>query len=259
MVVAGVIGLLAAVGCALAAHFARRRARVMTATETLAVEELRQLHEAAQSAAGPGQFRYRCEVVGAARPAGETALVSQLKQVECVWYRHRVTHKYWETTRDNNGNRKRQERSRVVSQHTSEEPFLVQDPTGLIPVQPHKGIDDPDKVLDRFERDSGDSARELTIGLLSLALPASSGSIGYQHEEWAVAPGRQLFVHGEATDAQGTLVIGPPSDGGLYVVSTRSQEQLLKSARARERGFGIAGGVLAVAGLVLVVVGALAG
>jgi hypothetical protein len=259
MLVAGLVGLALAIGCAVMAYLARRRLRSLTAVETLRVQDVRQLHEAARDAAGPGQFRYRCEVVGTAQPGGSGLLVSQLKELECVWHKHKITHKYWETTRDSHGNRKRQQRSKVVSRHASTDPFLVQDATGTIEVAPHKGINGADKVLDRFEKDSGGNSKQLSIGSLSLSLPSSNSSIGYQHEEWALLPGRQLFVHGEASDAQGTLVIGPPADGGLYLVSTRSQEQLLKSENGRMKGFGIGAAVAAVAGLVLLLVGAVAG
>lgn len=255
VIVLGIVALALAAGGAFGAFYYDKRIKRLTATETLDVKELRILHEAAAAAAGPGQFQYRCEVVGAARPERGRVLTSQLKELECVWYRHKVTHKYWETRRDSNGNRKRQQRSKVVSQHTSSEQFLVEDATGSIPVVPHKGIDAPDKVLDHFERDTGGGGRKLRIGSISIPLAQSSGSIGYQHEEWAVQPGRRLFVHGEATDAQGTLVIGPPSDGGLYLVSTRSQDELLSSARQRLRMFSVARAVLAVAGAVLLVAG----
>jgi hypothetical protein len=259
MVWAGLVGLVVAIGCAIAATYARQRIRRLTSTETLTVRELEQLHEAAAGAAGPGQFRYRCEVVGDAGPAGPAPLTSQLGQHPCVWHKHKITHKYWETSRDSNGNSRRQERTKVVSEFTSAEQFLVRDATGAVPVTGHKGIDGADKVLDRFERDSGRNSRTLSIGSLSLSLPANSGSIGYQHEEWTVAPGRRLFVHGEATDAQGSLMIGPPADGGLYLVSTRSQEQLLTSANARLKGFGIGAAVVGLAGLVLLIAGAIAG
>lgn len=259
MVWAGLIGVAVAVGCAVAAYYARLRIRRLTATETLTVRELRQLHDAAVQAAGPGQFRYRCEVVGAARPGGGGPLVSELGQAECVWHRHKVTHKYWETTRDSKGNSRRRERSKVVAQHVSAVPFAVEDATGAVPVAADGGVDAPDRTLDKFERDAGQQQRTLSIGSFSLALPAQSGSIGYRYQEWTVSPGRRLFVHGEATDAQGELTIGPPADGGLYLVSTRSQEQLLKSANLRMRVLGLAAAVAAAAGLVLLAAGALAG
>ncbi|WP_130799310.1 GIDE domain-containing protein [Streptomyces otsuchiensis] len=254
MIWIGVIALVFAVVCFFAARSAEGRSRALTRVETLPVNEVVQLHQAASSAAGPGQFRYACEVVGTAQPAGGP-LISQLDETECVWHRHKVTHKYWETVRDSEGRSKRQERSRVVSENTSTADFLVQDATGTIQVSPGRGVDKPQKVLDNFEQATGRRARTVTVGSLSLNLGSSSGSIGYRYEEWALLPGQRVFVHGEATDAGGRLAIGPPSEGGLYLVSTRSQEELLKSETTKVRGFRAGAGVLGAAGLVLLVLG----
>ncbi|WP_199788117.1 MULTISPECIES: hypothetical protein [unclassified Streptomyces] len=70
----GSAGLVVAACCAFLARAAHARARAMERTETLPVQELRALHEAAAAAAGPGHFRYRCEVVGQARPHRDGAL-----------------------------------------------------------------------------------------------------------------------------------------------------------------------------------------
>ncbi|MDB1087638.1 GIDE domain-containing protein [Streptomyces sp. ACA25] len=258
MVWAGLIALVAALVCAWFAHRARTHIRAMVGTETLPVAELEQLRQAAVEAAGEGHFRYRCEVVGVARPHADGPLTSQLKEVDCVWHRHRVTHKYWEIRTDNEGNRRRQESTRVVSQHASAQPFRVEDATGAIVIEPGKReVDGAEKILDRFERDTGASTGELRIGSLSLSLPSNSGSIGYQHEEWALAEGRRLYVHGEATDAGGSLRIGAPAEGGVFLISTRSQEELVRSENRKLRGFGAGAVVAAAAGLVLSAVGLL--
>lgn len=261
-VVAGGL-LVVAVAAAAWGRVVTRRIRVMMATETLTADQLRHLWTAAREAAGEGQFRYRCEVVGAAQRFDGGSGRSQLKGVACVWSRHRITHKYWERTRDRNGRSKRVQRSKVISEHADEWPVLVRDATGEVVVQlPGKGVHEPEKVLDRLERGGAAKSRTLRLGSLSLSLPRSNDTIGYQHEEWVVRPGRRLYVHGEATDASGDLVIGPPSDGGLHIVSTQSEERLLRDKRrnvtvaawtARIAGGG--GAVAAVVGAALTVAG----
>ncbi|MCE7080920.1 E3 ubiquitin ligase family protein [Streptomyces sp. ST2-7A] len=257
MIWIGVTGLVLAGICLLVARSAAKRVRGIAGTETSTIAELDELHRAAEEAAGAGHFRYRCEIVADTVAPAAGPLISELGKRECVWHKHRVTHKYWETRTDNEGNRRREEKTRVVSQHVSEEDLLVRDATGDILVRPgKKEIDQPEKTLDRFERDTGGGSGGLSFGGFTLNLPSGGGSIGFQQEEWTVAPGRRLYVLGEASDDHGRLMIGPPFDGGLFIVSTRSEEELLGSARGRERGFGIAGRALGVIGALLLLAGA---
>ncbi|NJQ04965.1 GIDE domain-containing protein [Streptomyces lonarensis] len=257
MIWIGLIAAVAAVVCFFAARSAQGRAKTLRRVETFTADEVNQLHRAAGDAAGPGQFRYAVEVVGAVQPDGQP-LTSQLAQRECVWHRHKVTHKYWETVRDNNGNTKRQERSRVVSEHTSGADFRVRDATGDVLVSPGKGVDQPEKILDNFEKGGGRGQNAITFGSFSLPIGSRSGTVGYRYEEWALLPGRTVFVHGEADDSTGRLVVGAPADGGLHLVSTRTQEELLSSEGKKERGFRVAAvvlGVVAVVGLLAALLG----
>ncbi|GAA1900052.1 E3 ubiquitin ligase family protein [Streptomyces sodiiphilus] len=258
MMVIGAIALVAAAVCAVLAHRAQGRVRAMTTAETLPVGELRELHRAAADAAGEGNFRYRCEVVGVAQASGSGELTAELSGTACVWHRHTVTHKYWETTTDSEGNRKRQERSSVVSQHISGSPFAVRDDTGEITVDPAKNrVDGAEKVLDRFER-GGRTGAELRIGSLSVPLTSGGGdTIGYQHEEWVLPAGRRLYVLGEVSDAGGSLVIGEPEDGGHFIVSTRSEEELVRSGLRQSTGLRVAAACCAGLGVVLLVLGLL--
>ncbi|MFF0627051.1 GIDE domain-containing protein [Streptomyces sp. NPDC004296] len=251
----GLVGLVVAACCAFLARLANTRARVMERTETVPVQELRALREAAATAAGPGHFRYRCEVVGQARPHKDGVLRSELEGLECVWHRHRITRKYEESYRDGSGNRRRRTRTEVVSEHRSPTAFFVEDATGRMVIWP--GDEDfigAEKVLDRFDPHARDGNR-LTIGPLSLHLGGGSGTLGYRREEWIVRPGSRCYVHGEAGDAGGGLALGAPAEGGVFVLSVKSEEELLRAENNRVLGYGIGSGLAALAGLVLVVLG----
>ena len=80
-------------------------------------------------------FRQRCELVGRAR-AEQAELAAPFSKQPCVWHRSQIIHHYWEyrTDTDSRGNRtrRRQERQRVLSNQTSQAPFLVDDGTGAI-------------------------------------------------------------------------------------------------------------------------------
>ncbi|MEW1653859.1 MULTISPECIES: E3 ubiquitin ligase family protein [unclassified Streptomyces] len=233
------------------------RARAMERTETLPVRELKALHGAAEEAAGPGHFRYRCEVAGQALPHKNGALRSELEGAECVWHKHKITRRYEERYRDGSGNRKRRTRTEVVSENSSVTAFFVEDGTGRMVIRPgSENFIGAEKVLDRFEPHTG-SGNRLAIGPLSLDLGGGNGTIGYRREEWIVRPGSRAYVHGEASDASGLLAVGAPAEGGVFVLSARSEEELLRSEGHRMLGYGIGTGLAALAGLTLIVLGIL--
>ncbi|UQA90839.1 E3 ubiquitin ligase family protein [Streptomyces halobius] len=257
MIWIGLAGLVVATVCAYLARTANARARAMESTETLPVQELKALHGAAAEAAGAGHFRYRCEVAGQAQPHKNGALRSELEGLECVWHKHKITRKFEETYRDSNGNRKRRTRTQVLSEHSSSTAFFVADGTGKMVIRPgdHE-VTGAEKVLDRFDPHTGGGHR-LELGPLSLDLGGGNGTIGYKREEWIVRPGSPCYVHGEAGDADGRLAIGAPAEGGVFIMSVKSEEQLLRGENHKVLGFGIGTAVAAVAGVVLLVVGIL--
>ncbi|MEV7087697.1 GIDE domain-containing protein [Streptomyces sp. NPDC093085] len=255
MIWIGLVALVAAAICGFLARVASVRARVMESTETLPARDLSALHEAAVEAAGKGHFRYRSEIVGEARPPENGALRSELAGLECVWHRHRITRKYEETYRDSEGNRKRRTRTQVLSEHSSSTAFFVRDATGQVVIHPgeHEVVG-AEKVLDRFDAHSRGGHR-LEIGPLSLDLGGGDGTIGFQREEWLVRPGSPFYVHGEATDADGGLAVTAPAEGGLFIMSVKSEKELLRRENNKVLGFGIGTAVTAVAGAVLLVLG----
>jgi hypothetical protein len=123
-----------------------------------------------------------------------------------------------------------------VTQQRSGQAVLVSDGTGVVYVdQDGLRSDVEEQVLSRFEpRAEGDT-------------------IGYTHLEWVLRAGVQLYVHGEASDASGSLVITKPKSGP-FVASRRTEEELKRSA-TRTQLISAYGGLAAfVLGLVLLVV-----
>ncbi len=255
MIWIGIAGLALAAVCAYLARAAHARARSMESTETLPVRDLRSLHEAAARAAGPGNFRYRCEVAGHARPHRDGVLRSELEELECVWHRHKISRKYEEIYRDGNGNRKRRTRTDVLSEHSSSTAFFVADATGKVAVHPagHEVVG-AEKVLDRFDP-LVPGGNRLELGPLSLNLGGGDGTLGYLREEWLVRPGSRCYVHGEATDAEGHLAIVPPDEGGAFVLSVKSEKELLRGENHKVLAYGLGAGLAAVVGVALIVMG----
>lgn len=260
MWIAGLIGLGIAGFCGYLVFTARQRQHEMIITETMTARELMTLQAAAAQAAGAGFFRQKCELVGVAQPGPAGTITSELSSTECLWHRHVVIRKYWETERrrdsDGSYSNRRVEKKEKVAERESEQPFHVTDDTGSVLVHPAGALQDMKQVVSRFEpHDSSDERTELSIGKLNLSLPNTrrEGTIGYEYEEWVLEAGRKLYVLGEATDDDGELGVTSPS-----MISTKDEETLLHEARKKERLALIAGAVAAVAGVVLIVADLLA-
>lgn len=269
MWIAGIVFLLLAAGAAFFASRQRAKAHAVTATETLTTKELGELAGGVADEVGGGSFRQRCEVVGAAAAGPSGLTQAPHSGTDVVWYRATVTHRYWRNERrerDGKTYRERVEHEETVSDITSENPFAVDDRTGA-PVLVAPGgadIDAPEQTVDRFEQGKGRTGGSTGTGIADAVLDAfisagnDSGTIGFTYREWVIRPGARLYVHGEAADDTGVLRFAKPGKG-RYVISTRSEEQIVGEATKHARWAKIGAAVLAVVGVVLVVAGIAAG
>ena len=263
MLIAGAVLLLVASGLAYWGRSAQRSARRMTATETLPCGDIAALAQGVAGEVGGGSFRQRCEVVGTAEPGPGGALKAPESGQEVVWHRTEVTQTYWEmerTTRDGKTERRRVEKSEVVSSITSTSPFSVRDDSGTVLIAPEGAdVDAPEHALDRFERAGPESGSGgLSGALVDLLLDSDdSGTIGFQHEEWVIRPGRRLYVMGEVSDSGGQLMFTDPAEG-KFQISTRSEEELVKGAQRTAKLATAGAAVAGVAGVALLIAGALA-
>ena len=258
MLIAGVVCLVLAGAAAGYAWWMHRRHQALAAVETSTCGQMRQLADAAGVSAGPGVFRQRCELAGVARAAHVGTVNAPQSGRECVWYRTKVTHEYWdwEWERDSDGDRhrERKRKSRVLSDDKSDVPFSVDDGTGQAVVYPDDAdIDSPIEVMDEFDRAP---EPEGFLDIIKDSLD-DEDTIGYRREEWIIPLEQRLFVQGEVTDEGGKLLLRKP-DEGPFQVSTRSEEELVKEARFGRRWGSVGAGTLAVIGLGLVIAGLLA-
>src|SRR3954452_21770341 len=256
MTIAGVVFLVLAGAAAGYAWWMHPGHQALAAVETSTCGHMRQLADAANVSAGPGVFRQRCELVGAARAAHVGTVKAPLTSRECVWYRTKVTHEYWdhewETDSDGHRHRKRVRRSDVIQDDKSDIPFAVDDGTGQAVVYPDDAeVDHPIEVLDRMDADKTD-----LMDVLSQAV-GGDDTIGYRREEWIIPLDQRLFVQGEVTDEGGKLMLRKP-DKGAFQVSTRSEAELVKEAQSGRKWATVGAGVLAAVGLGLVIAGLLA-
>jgi len=263
----GIAGLVALVAAAIALfvwHLQAKSMRRMTSTETLSCGELDVLAKAATDVVGAGSFSQQCEVVGVAAAGEHGLLTAPDSGREVVWHRTRVTEHYWDETTETDGSKRRVDKTRVMSEHSSEDPFVVQDDTGTIVVDPRQAdVDSPPKLVERVDRDSNDleigggMLANLAEGMISSA--RSDRSTGIEHEEWGIPAGQRLYVLAEASDSGGRLaMVRPGNGGGAFMISARTEAEVQQSTRAMRTvalaisvALGVTGVVLLLLDLVL--------
>ena len=212
-----------------------KKAFDIASTETSTAAGLAQEATDVAKEIGPGSFTKAAEIKGTV--ACDSPLRSEMSGTDCVWYRSTVTREYEETytERDSNGNARTGTRrgSEVVSTNERRVPFMVRDETGAVEVDPEGAPVEGVRVLSRFEQ--GDVGPAISIGGFRLSLGAIGGgrrTIGYKIEEWALSVGARVYVLGEAKDDGGRLRVAKPSvKGGRFIISVKSEEQLLSSAK----------------------------
>lgn len=256
MLIAGIVCLLVAGALGFFAWRQHERLRRMQSTETLTCAAIAERRAAAVEAGGPGSFRLVCEVSGVAAPGEGGALRGPESGSETVWHRVTLSEHCWDTDVDADGDKRRERKVRLLESEASDASFALDDGTGTILVATAAAdVDEPSKTSDRFTEERTDVEDASGVaGAMQTVQRWTSSTIGFEYVEWAIRPGERLFVVGEATDAGGRLEMAKPADGRL-LISTRSEEQLQRSAGRWSRGLGIAAAALAVIGLGLAIAG----
>jgi hypothetical protein len=249
--VIGVVLILGAVGLFIASCAQTRRRAQIQSTET---STSRQLAERAAGAGGPGSFRQAAEVKGTIECADP--LVSELSGTSCIAYTMEVTREYEEQYwhNDQNGNKVQGTRRGTdrVAHAARRVAFAVRDAAGSIAVDPDGAKLVDEEVFSQYRPGDGfGPSFQVGNGSFSLstfaALGAGRRTIGYRFVERAIPVGRAVYVLGEATDEGGALRVRKPAALGLsFLVSLKSEEQLLQSTGRAAVGL-LAGAAVAVA------------
>ena len=211
---------------------------------------------------GSGSFTQTVEIVG--QIECPDPLVSPLGQRPCVYYDMRVTRRYeeedWET--DNQGRRRRVTRSgsETVSENKERRDFWISDGTGKVLVVGEEAtFANLEQSVSRFDPQAEQGAT-LSFGSFSLSLPGVSAgrrTIGFDYDENIVPVGKRVTVIGQVSDRDGQLALR--KGGGRLTVSTESREEQVAGAEKRANFMRIAAAVSGLAGIVLLVIGLVAG
>ena len=227
------------------------------------IAELQQIASEIANEIGGGNLREYVKVRGIIR--SDRPLLSELKQEPCVHYTMRVVREYEEKTqtRDSEGKTKTETRraSETVSSKSRSIPFLLEDRSGQLLVNPDGGNIDTEQILDEFRH--GDST-SISFGGFTMSLGNSFGlgdrrTIGYRYSESILPCDREVLVIGTATDDGDTVTLRKPTQSDKkFIISLKSEEALAKSTANAVKGlfYGMVGclavgSILLVLGLVL--------
>jgi hypothetical protein len=244
MIVAGVILLALAVGAYFILRSQRKRLGALESTDTVACDALVE--------------DQLCEVVGRAAAYEGRPLKGPASGRECVWFRHQVTQHWEEWDRDSKGESQRRNRSKVIEDKTSEgEVFVLRDAAGQVFVNPQgANVDKPVKSF-RERRDvnqfgGGGGALATIVAAMDRRMDEE-----IEVEEWILPVDEEIYVRGRPYRAQIGLTMVKP-EGDEFLISTRSEEELAGAAKRWALAATIFGAVAAVAGVALIIAGALA-
>jgi hypothetical protein len=210
---------------------------------------------------GGGLFKQQVGVQG--RIECEQPLQSELAGVACVAYRFRVERRWEEDyeERDDQGNMRQQTRSGsdTVASNERRTPFWLNDGSARLPVTPDGAKMDMEKVHDRFE--PGNPGNRLQLGSFQFDLggysPGRRRVIGYHYSEEVLPLGRTVYILGAASDAGGALAIArDQEEKHPFLISFKTREQLIKSARQTATFTRYAAYACAPIGAILAIVGA---
>lgn len=254
LMIAGGIGLLWARGRTEDQLLEVRSTQLSTAGDLV------DLHGTIFDQVGAGGFSQLSEVNGTV--VAEQPLRSELGEIDCVWFTARVEERYEERYTESDQNGTTRERTRTANETVSSTsravPFIVDDGTGRIEVDPEEATIEGEVVVDRHEP-YDDRSDEIRLGSFSFRPSTGRRILGYTYHERAIPVGAKVYVIGDACDrVEGRLCIRKPNEPEKpFLVSVRSEEEIVagmqKSATLKKwiaLGLMILGGVALVWGIV---------
>lgn len=259
-IIGGVL-VAVAVGLFLGSGSQRRKVYAMKTTDTSTAADLRSLADSIAKEIGAGSFNQVTEVKGAVEC--DAPLTGELSGKPCVHYAMSVVREWEETVwkTDSQGRRTQETHkgSDTVASNTRSVRFRVKDATGAVDVDPAGAKIDGEKAVSQFQPGEP-TGGSLVLGGFRVNLPGILGALsgggrrtlGYRYTETILPVGAQVYVLGEAVDAGGTLAVKKPAKkDARFLISVRTEEELVRKAGSAVKGLSIAAAACAVVGVAL--------
>lgn len=250
---------------AIALFFVQRhynlKLRSLKLADAVTTAELHQLADHIAQEIGSGSLRRYVKVSGVI--TCPQPIISELKQMPCVYYTMCVTREYEEDVRKTDSKGKTywttERRSQTMSSNSQSIPFFVRDRHGDIQVNPSDAAIDTVPVLDEFRSTGSGSSSSFSVGAfqMNLNLFSQSGSrtIGYRYKESILPLNRQVLVVGLASDQTGILQIERPTESGKkFFISLKSEASLSQETKNTMTYAGVGTALSGVLGMIFLLI-----
>ncbi|WP_038030984.1 E3 ubiquitin ligase family protein [Thermonema rossianum] len=205
---------------------------------------------------GAGNYSQIVEVKGKAK--AKSPLQSEFSKKAVVYCATTITREYETKVQKQDQEGKTywatERRSEVVSRQENKLPFLIEDGSGEIEVNPEGAELHLIQSVDRFEREG--EGEFFSYIAQNIGGSGNNKTLGFRYREWIIPVGAPLYVLGEAHDRDGYLRIGKPKDENeSFIISTKTEEQLVKESEGSAK-MSLAGAfVLGIIGIGLIIYG----
>ena len=241
----GVVVIAGGVGLLLARKSQQKKRLELRFAETVTAQKVRENCESIAKDLGKGNYLATIELKGVAQC--DSPLTAEHSKTPCVWYHVTTTREYEERVQNKGSSGTTRRGSETVASRQDATRFSLRDETGTILVDP-KGAEIVPKVsFDEFKPEYGSFGG------------GGRKTVGYRYKEQIVPVGQTLYVFGEVSDPDGVLAVRKPTTDGRFIVSVKSEEELVHEYAGSAKFLYVAGVAALAIGLILIFYGACAG
>lgn len=263
-IIIGIIALIVSVVSIFSRKGKEKELLTLGVTEAMKVGELQRLAKEVGSdeTLGSGYFNKDVKISG--EVGSDSPLKSEFAKVDCVWYSNEVRRVYEVEKKETDDEGKEvittKKKEEVVSDSKRETEFWINDGTGKIYVS-FDGLNfDREEVFDQYKPYEEVKSQGYKIRIHDVIIDVgghSSGSrtLGYKYSEKALPVGKDVFITGDAKDADGKLKLYQPQEDYIkYMLKFGTEAELKrsieKSISTLKKTVFIAGGI-GIASLIL--------
>ena len=265
-----IIGLLLiALGVYLAVFQRRKTGDALLdiqATQTSTIADVKEAM--ADMASISDTYREYCELKGTVSPKNPQK--APFSQKDAAFYKAETYRVYEEEqiVTDSNGNRTKKlvKKEEKISEEESGEELILTDAGGDTITMETIGVSgafDLVKTVDRFEPVNSynennffQNPRRRFTSFNPGAFGSGSRMLGYRMVEYAFLTGQKLYLLGDAYMNAGQLTFGKPTEKGKqYIVTAKSEEELVSSKESSKKAALIGGIACAVIGVIMIITG----
>ncbi|MEZ0373552.1 MAG: GIDE domain-containing protein [Candidatus Sericytochromatia bacterium] len=265
MLIIALILLAVAIGCFVAHINAKNKVGEILYVPSSRIGDISERAAAVADVLGKGYSSDYTEIKG--KMEAPEVLTSPLGEAECVYYTSSIDRE-WEEEEyytDDEGNEKTRinsGRDQIYSDNGWVR-FQVDDGSGKIWIDPEHADIDLSTSVDRYEPEQSIRVAKGVLRLGDLRLDVRSPSLpgqrwikGYHFHEQIFEPSGELYLLGTVVDREGDLTLVKPAEKGQrYVISHKSEEQLVEEITNSSKWLLWGSIASAVLGLILGVIG----